>query len=227
MGIPIWSLSKHVPSSVKSLHAVDARFSRCLSIHSYSELTKSCNSSYVKIHPRFNIPFPSIHLSLSLTPKLNKQMFYIYITCFNIEKKRKNQTTPTSPPITPPFLTTTGLATPLAMSSTRFSGPWCVSRPWIFEGSNPKCCWKKCNSGPWPQPVMGLTVWLREMEHLLFFLVPGVKKSWGSKQKTNAASEMGFGLISFSECFNLKKLNSGFYQRRGSRFASFLSRLAT
>ena len=39
--------------------------------------------------------------------------------------------------------------------------------------------------------------------------------------KTNAASEMRFGLISFSECFNLKKLNSGFYQRRGSRFASF------
>lgn len=108
------------------------------------------------------------------------------------------------------------------MSSTRFSGPWCVSRPWIFEGSNPKCCWKKCNSGPWPQPVMGLTVWVGEMEHVLFFLVPGVKKSWGSKQKkTNAASETGFSLMSFSECFNLKKLNSGFYQRRGSRFACF------
>ena len=193
MGISIWSLSKHVPSSVKSLHAVDnapygkgpAKLWVQDSVIAF-QFTLALNwqnpaSSYVKIHPRFNIPFPSIHLSLPLTPKLNKQMFYIYITCCNIEKKEK----PNNPNLTslhPPFLTTTGLATPLAMSSTRFSGPWCVSRPWVFEGSNPKCCWKKCNSGPWPQPVMGLTVWVGEMEHVLFFWYQG-SRNLGDRNK--------------------------------------------
>ena len=60
---------------------------------SYSELTKSCSSPYVKIYPPpFNIPFAVIHLSLSLTPKLKKQM--IYKTCFNIKKKTEKKQQP-------------------------------------------------------------------------------------------------------------------------------------